>query len=69
MSRVLFLAEKVAEATIANYNMVASRNLVFYTNIVFLFHHGGLLPIKNYTALNARMKAKVDERKERLPLG
>ncbi|KAM3716490.1 Protein mel-28 [Dirofilaria immitis] len=58
-------SEKVAEATTANYNMMASKNLVFYTNIVFLFHHGGLLPLKNYTALNARMKAKVDERKQR----
>ncbi|VIO99275.1 Uncharacterized protein BM_BM11057 [Brugia malayi] len=58
-----------SDATTSNYSMMASRNLVFYTNIVFLFHHGGLLPVKNYTALNARMKAKVDERKERLAPG
>ncbi|EJW75122.1 hypothetical protein WUBG_13969, partial [Wuchereria bancrofti] len=62
-------SEKIADATTSNYSMMASRNLVFYTNIVFLFHHGGLLPIKNYTALNARMKTKVDERKERLAPG
>ncbi|EFO17553.2 hypothetical protein LOAG_10945 [Loa loa] len=62
-------SERIAEATTSNYNMMASRNLVFYTNIVFLFHHGGLLPVKNYTALNARMKAKVNERKERLAPG
>uniref|UniRef100_A0A1I8ERA1 ELYS-bb domain-containing protein n=1 Tax=Wuchereria bancrofti TaxID=6293 RepID=A0A1I8ERA1_WUCBA len=62
-------AEKIADATTSNYSMMASRNLVFYTNIVFLFHHGELLPIKNYTALNARMKTKVDERKERLAPG
>uniref|UniRef100_A0A915Q1J3 ELYS beta-propeller domain-containing protein n=1 Tax=Setaria digitata TaxID=48799 RepID=A0A915Q1J3_9BILA len=55
-----------SEATTANYNMMASMNLVFYTNIVFLFHRGGLLPLKNYTALNARMKARLDERKKRL---
>ncbi|VDK72662.1 unnamed protein product, partial [Onchocerca ochengi] len=59
-------SEKIAEATTTNYSMMASKNLVFYTNIVFLFHNGGLLPLKNYTALNARMKAKVDERKKRL---
>ncbi|KAK6109355.1 hypothetical protein QQG55_35670 [Brugia pahangi] len=62
-------SEKIADATTSNYSMMASRNLVFYTNIVFLFHRGGLLPVKNYTALNARMKAKVDERKERLTPG
>ncbi|CAG9532936.1 unnamed protein product [Cercopithifilaria johnstoni] len=62
-------SEKIAEATTSNYNMVASRNLVFYTNVVFLFHYVGLLPIKNYTAVNARMKAKVDERKKRLAPG
>ncbi|KAL3986365.1 hypothetical protein ACH3XW_42445 [Acanthocheilonema viteae] len=62
-------SEKIAEATASNYSMMASRNLVFYANVVFLFHHGGLLPVKNYTAFNARMKAKVNERKKRLPPG
>uniref|UniRef100_A0A158Q7Q8 ELYS-bb domain-containing protein n=1 Tax=Elaeophora elaphi TaxID=1147741 RepID=A0A158Q7Q8_9BILA len=62
-------SEKIAEATTTNYSMLASRNLVFYANVVFLFHHGGLLPVKNYTAFNARMKAKVNERKERLATG
>lgn len=65
----VFFAEKVAEATTSNYNMMASRNLIFYTNVVFLFHHGGLLPVKNYIALNARMKVKMDERKQRLAPG
>ncbi|VDN03467.1 unnamed protein product [Thelazia callipaeda] len=59
-------SDKIMEAATASYNMMVAKNLVFYTGIVFLFYHIGLLPLKNFTSLYTLMKTKIIERKGRL---